>query len=368
MELLKHFKWSLLLTALGLVAAYLYAGTMGAVAVVAILIVLEMVLSFDNAAINAKYVEKLSPFWQKIFLTVGILVAVVGMRLVFPFAVVSIAGGITPWKAWELAMEKGSIDDPGTYAYILHHAHPMIAAFGGTFLLMLFLNFIFDEEKDSHWLRWIERPLAKAGHFDSMSILVAGTSLIAATHFLAPEKSQFSVLFAGFSGLLIYILTNSFATFMEDRQEAMEAAQEGDGTGKLIGKAAFSTFLFLEVLDASFSFDGVLGAFAITTDPIIIAIGLGVGAIYVRSMTIYLVEKGTLSEIRFLEHGAHWAIGTLAVMLLITIKYEIPDVIIGLSGLVFIIASVIMSKRVNKAELGEVDGDEHDPVGIHASH
>lgn len=94
------------------------------------------------------------------------------------------------------------------------------------------------------------------------------------------------------------------------------------------------------MLDASFSFDGVIGAFAITADPIIIALGLGlIGAMFVRSLTVYLVRKGTLSEYVYLEHGAHWAIGALAFILLYSIGTHVPEIITGLIGVALIIAA-----------------------------
>ncbi len=91
-------------------------------------------------------------------------------------------------------------------------------------------------------------------------------------------------------------------------------------------------FLYLEVLDASFSFDGVIGAFAITNDIVLMALGLGIGAMYVRSLTVYLVRQGTLDDYVYLEHGAHYAIGALAVILMVTIQYQINEVITGLVG------------------------------------
>ena len=101
----------------------------------------------------------------------------------------------------------------------------------------------------------------------------------------------------------------------------MQAGKAGPSQlAKATGKAGFFLFLYLEVLDASFSFDGVIGAFAITTDPILIALGLGlIGAMFVRSLTVFLVRKGTLADYVYLEHGAHWAIGALAVILLVGI-------------------------------------------------
>ena len=365
MALLKFFKYDLLITLAALVVAMFYGGVSGMVSA-AILIVLEIVFSFDNAGVNAKYLNKMSHAWRRIFLTVGVLVAVFGMRLVFPFLIVCLAGNVGPVEAWNLAMERGDPHTPGTYGYILESAHHTSASFGGMFLLMLFLSFLFEAGKDVHWLAVIERPLAKAGHFDSMPVLVSGAILLAAAQlFGAEHHEQYTILLSGLLGMLTFLATNGLATFMEDRNEAQEESLSE--VAMLTGKAAFSMFIFLEVLDASFSFDGVLGAFAVTSDPIIIAIGLGVGALFVRSMTIYLVEKGTLQELRYLDHGAHWAIGVLALMLIATLKWDIPDYVIGLSGIVFIAGSVISSRRANRAEAAENDGDAKEPVASGSS-
>jgi len=182
------------------------------------------------------------------------------------------------------------------------------------------------------------------------------------TGYPAEHHEQYTILLSGLLGMLTFLATNGLATFMEDRNESQEESLAN--VAVLTGKAAFSMFIFLEVLDASFSFDGVLGAFAVTSDPIIIAIGLGVGALFVRSMTIYLVEKGTLQELRYLDHGAHWAIGVLALMLLATLKWDIPDYVIGLSGIVFIAGSIISSRKANHAEaaLAEKTAEPDAPV------
>ena len=362
MALLKFFKYDLLITLAALIGAAFYGGIVGMVSA-AILIVLEIVFSFDNAGVNAKYLDKMSHAWRNIFLTVGVLVAVFGMRLIFPFLIVCLAGNVGPVEAWNLAMERGDPHTPGTYGYILESAHHTIAAFGGMFLLMLFLSFLFEAGKDVHWLSVIEKPLAKAGHFDSMPVLVSGVILVTASQlFGAEHHEQYTILLSGLLGMLTFLATNGLATFMEDRNESQEESLAN--VAVLTGKAAFSMFIFLEVLDASFSFDGVLGAFAVTSDPIIIAIGLGVGALFVRSMTIYLVEKGTLQELRYLDHGAHWAIGVLALMLLATLKWDIPDYVIGLSGIVFIAGSIISSRKANHAEaaLAEKTAEPDAPV------
>ncbi len=353
--LLKTFRISFVVTAIGLVAAYLYGG-MSALAICAILIVLEVSLSFDNAVVNAKVLERMNAFWQRIFLTVGIVIAVFGMRLVFPFAVVAIAADLSPSRVISLALEKGDPDVPGTYGYILAGAHHTIAAFGGMFLLMIFLNFVF-EEKDVLWLSWIEKPLEKAGRLDTLSTIVALVAILVASQVFGGEHSA-GVLSAGMAGVITYLVVDGLGDLFSDAA-APEDDEEHAGAGGVggvtlaVGKAAFFLFVYLEVLDASFSFDGVIGAFAVTSDPIVIALGLGIGALYVRSLTIYLVHQGTLSDYVYLEHGAHWAIGALAVLLLVSIGHEIPEVVTGLIGVAFIAVAFWMSIRRNRGEGSE---------------
>lgn len=352
-SILHFFRWDLLITAAGLVVAFIYGGPT-VVAVTAILIVVEVVFSFDNAAVNAKYLTRLNHHWQTMFLTVGILIAVFGMRLVFPLLVVSVSGQVSPLSAITLAMAKGDPATPGTYGYILHQAHPAIAAFGGIFLLMLFLDFLFDTKRDVTWLTWVEKPLLRAGRLSAASALVSSAVILLVAQLVAPAEHIQVVLVAGVTGMATYLAVSGLAVVMEDREAETEHALDGGGLRAvgLAGKAAFSLFIFLEVLDASFSFDGVIGAFAITPDPLIIALGLGIGALYVRSMTIYLVRKGTLAEYVFLEHGAHWAIGALAVLMLLTLRWEIPDLAIGLAGIAFISAAWASSVRANRRNKG----------------
>lgn len=359
-RLWKAFRIDAAITVGALVVAFLYGGERAA-AVAAILILVEIVFSFDNAAVNAKYLTKLSAFWQRMFLTVGVLIAVFGMRLIFPFVVVCLTGGVSPSEAIQLALAQGDPSVPGTYGYVLMAAHPAIAAFGGTFLLMIFLDFLFDAERDSWWLSWIERPLTRVGHLDTLTVLLAIIALLISAGLLADSQHSQVVLTSGMWGLATYIAVSGLASVMEEREakkltelDAQSATGRGP-VGGLVGRAAFSLFIFLEVLDASFSFDGVIGAFAITPDPLIIAIGLGVGAMYVRSMTVYLVRQGTLAEYRYLEHGAHWAIGALAVMLMLTLRWHIPDVAIGLIGITFIGAAWFSSVRANRTDAAAGD-------------
>ncbi|HEY2299807.1 MAG TPA: DUF475 domain-containing protein [Jatrophihabitans sp.] len=356
----KTFGASIGVAVLGLILGVLYGGGTG-LALVAILAVLEVSLSFDNAVVNATVLVRLNPFWQKIFLTVGVAIAVFGMRLIFPLLIVGITAKLSPVEAVRLALEKGDPNTPGTYGYLLREAHPAIAAFGGMFLLLLFLDFVF-EEREITWLTPIEKVLAKIGKLDQLSVVTALVALVVVAYTLAPDNKVSTVMVSGVLGVTTYLLVNGLGEFFnveeeaeedEEAEEAEQAAAQRAGNGVAraagaAGKAAFFLFLYLEVLDASFSFDGVIGAFAITSDPIIIAIGLGVGAMFIRSLTVFLVRKGTLSEYVYLEHGALWAIGALAVLLLITIKYEVPEVVTGLIGVGFIAAALASSVYRNR--------------------
>ncbi|MEU4994977.1 DUF475 domain-containing protein [Streptomyces sp. NPDC086554] len=367
--LLKTFGWSFAVTALGLVAAVFYGGWTG-FGVVAILSILEISLSFDNAVVNAGILKKMNAFWQKIFLTIGVLIAVFGMRLVFPVAIVAISAKIGPIEAVRLAL-----NDKDQYQQLVTDAHPSIAAFGGMFLLMIFLDFVF-EDRDIKWLGWLERPLAKLGKIDMLSVCIALIVLMISAMTVATHAHQHggthadkaeTVLLSGVAGLITYLIVGGLSGFFENKLEEEEEREHEEEeaakrSGKKVpavvmaGKAAFFMFLYLEVLDASFSFDGVIGAFAITNDIVLMALGLGIGAMYVRSLTVYLVRQGTLDDYVYLEHGAHYAIGALAVLLLVTIQYEIHEVITGSIGVLLIAWSFWSSVRRNRA-LAAAEGD-----------
>lgn len=330
---MQEFRLSFLVTAIciGLAAWWGYSTSLGmwpALWLTLVLGVLEVSLSFDNAVVNAGVLKHMDEFWQKMFLTVGILIAVFGMRLVFPIVIVAVATGQGPVEVVDMALQ-----EPEQYSRVLSDNYASIAAFGGIFLLLVFLGFMFDQERDVHWLGGFERAVGKAGKADAMSVIVSMAILMLTNLFLPPDVFH-SVLFAGIGGILLYLAVDSIDAFFE----------VGDA-GKRSGIAAF---LYLEVLDASFSFDGVIGALAITRDIVTIMLGLCIGAMFVRSMTVYLVRRGTLDQFIFLEHGAHYAIGVLAVIMLVGTVHHVPEVITGLIGVGFIGASIWSSIRHRK--------------------
>ncbi|MBB1255153.1 DUF475 domain-containing protein [Streptomyces sp. OF3] len=377
---LRTFGWSFGVTAAGLAAAAYFWGWKG-FAIVAILSILEISLSFDNAVVNASILKKMNAFWQRIFLTIGILIAVFGMRLVFPVAIVAISAKVGPIEAVELALK-----EPGTYEQMVTDAHAGIAAFGGMFLLMIFLNFLFDE-REHKWIPWLERPLGRLGNVDGLAVCVALIALLGTAVVMAPQAHVFgghedkasTVLLAGVAGLVTYLLVNGLSSHFEnkleedeEREHELEEAAKASGEKPksavgLAGKAAFFLFLYLEVLDASFSFDGVIGAFAITNHIFWMALGLGIGAMYVRSLTVYLVREGTLDDYVYLEHGAHYAIGALAMILLVTVRWEIHEVITGLLGVALIGLSFLSSVRHNRlggGDGGDDEGEKEPPAAV----
>lgn len=353
---MRHFLFDIIFTVICFVIAawwgYSHGGVSGmlmALGITAILAILEVSLSFDNAVVNASILKGWNDFWKKIFLTVGILIAVFGMRLVFPIVIVAVTANLGMMQVIDLAL-----NDPTRYAEHLNAHHAEISAFGGMFLLLVFLKFLFGD-KDVHWFRWLESRLVRFSKVDAMSVFVALVVLMISMTWV-DEAKQGVVLTAGLWGILVYLGVSVLSALLEGESDPDEVVYDAKGNvivntagvSPTILKGGVAGFLYLEVLDASFSFDGVIGAFAITNDVIIIMIGLAIGAMFVRSMTIYLVDKGTLSEFVYLEHGAHYAIGALAVIMLLSTKFHVPEIITGLIGVAFIALSLYNSVQYNK--------------------
>ncbi len=338
---MNYFTGSYIVTAVGFLLAYLWgehvlAGSgLLCVFIAGILSILEVSLSFDNAVVNAMKLEKMSHIWQHRFLTWGIAIAVFGMRFLFPLLVVSIFAKIAI-----LDVAKIAIISPETYAHQLHTCYPPIVAFGGCFLMMLFLSYFFNSEKDVHWIKFIEEKMQKLSVTRGVEILLTLLALFFIQNFI-PFEIRLDVINAGFWGVFIYLLIDNITKFLDKKNSSKTVSN-------IVKTGGLASFLYLELIDASFSLDGVLGAFALSKDILIITIGLSIGAMFVRSLTIMLVEKKTLAKYIYLEHGAHWAIGILAIIMLVSTFHQIPEVVTGLLGLVFIIGAFISSLKYNK--------------------
>ena len=342
--MLEYFLESYIVTAMGLIGAYFWGEHVhpgsGFVCVFIALVlgILEISLSFDNAVVNAMKLEKMSHQWRHRFLTWGIIIAVFGMRFLFPILVVSIFA-----KLKMLEVARIAITDADKYAYYLHETHDPIVTFGGMFLIMLFLNYFFDNKKEVHWIRPIENWLAHLDHMKGIEILISLIALLM-TQYVVPLDQKISVMIAGISGIITYLAIDGFTHYLEKREQI----RLDKCTVEAAGCTGLVSFIYLELIDASFSLDGVLGAFAISKDIIIISIGLAIGAMFVRSLTIMLVEKKTLKQFLYLEHGAHWAIGALAILMLISTVKDLPEVVTGGIGLAFIVAALVSSIIHNK--------------------
>ncbi|WP_010185957.1 DUF475 domain-containing protein [Sphingomonas sp. PAMC 26605] len=298
--------------------------------VAAVLGAMETSLSLDNAVVNASILKDMAPVWQRRFLTWGVLIAVFGMRIIFPILIVAVSALISPWEAARIAFV-----DQIRYEAIVTGAHIGISGFGGAFLLLVGLSFFFDPNREHVWLSWIERPLAAFARVPAAAYLVVA-AVIVGLSFLLDGAPQRTFLIAGLSGGATF--------FAVHRIGALFGGDVDHATGAVV-RTGLGGFIYLEFLDASFSFDGVIGAFAITNDIVLIALGLGIGAMFVRSMTVALVHGGHLAEFRYLEHGAFYAILALATIMLLSIRVETPEIVTGLIGAAFIALSLYASVR-----------------------
>lgn len=345
---MKYFLGSYIVTILGIISAYFWgehihpgAGLLS-VFIALVLGVLEVSLSFDNAVVNAIKLERMNEKWRRMFLTVGIIIAVFGMRFLFPVLVVSIFAQISLIEVVKIALTNAD-----KYMYYLQQTHAPIVVFGGSFLMMLFLNYFFNDDKETHWIKFIEKKLQYLGKIKGAETIITILILLLVQHHVHSGHKLF-VMISGISGIIIYLFIDGLVKWLEKKED--ESTKQFATT---VMGSGFIGFLYLELIDASFSLDGVLGAFALSKDIVIITIGLAIGAMFVRSLTIMLVEKKTLKNYLYLEHGAHWAIGALAMIMFVSSFHEVPELVTGLIGLTFILTSLgssIIHNKKNKNE------------------
>ena len=242
-----------------------------------------------------------------------------------PIFLVSIVASISP-----IIITKLALYNPSEYSLLLAGADTSIKAFGGAFLLMVSLKYFFNVGKNIHWFAAVEKRLVRWGRIEAIEITLALMILLAVS-FVSHEPVS-TVLVSGLIGIILFTLTEGVAHGL---------GVEAQG----VARSGVILFAYLNLIDTAFSLDGVIGAFAITNSLIIIFVGLGIGAYYVRAMTLYLVEKKTLANLRYLEHGAHWAVFGLGLSMLLGLIVHVPQVIVATIGLAFISLSYISSRR-----------------------
>ena len=201
---------------------------------------------------------------------------------------------------------------------------------------MVSLKYFFNKAKELHWIEQIEKHLVRWGHIEAIEIALALIFLTILSFFT--EFDQAAVLISGIVGLVLFIIMEGVAGSLSVESSNLAAG-------------GITLFLYLDILDAAFSLDGVIGAFALTNNLIIIAVGLGIGAYFVRSLTLYFVEQKTLAELIYLEHGAHWAILGLSIAMLANLVLHVPEMVTGLVGLLFVVLSYYSSRKVRKEQL-----------------
>lgn len=338
--MLQYLKFPILSLVLGLALAGLiswmqnhsFALVLQTFLTVSLLSVLEISLSFDNAVVNATVIKKMDQVWKKRFLLWGMLIAVFGMRFIFPVIIVSIAGHLSLYDSTILAFER-----PDEYAKMMISAHHGVSSFGGAFLLMVALHFFLNEKKHSHWIRFIEKPLTQIARVKNCEVILTLIILIL-IYSKVQVEAQRTFIESALYGVLTYLLVHGLSELLGDERLSLV---KGLSTG-------LGLFLYLEVLDASFSFDGVVGAFAITKQIYEIIIGLGIGAFFVRGLTLYLVENDKLEQFEFLEHGAFYALFALAFFMLLDYFFHFSEWITGLTGAGILLASIFWSIYENR--------------------
>lgn len=328
LSIIRSFIVPIIVTLFALAAVGAWGG-LKALFVAALLVVLEITLSFDNAVVNAKVLRDMSEKWQTRFLTWGIFLSVVVTRAFLPILIVSISTGVSA-----VVIAKLALNDPTHYAELLKSAHVIISTFGGTFLTLVGLRYFLDEEKDVHWIEFVEKRLARWGTIESGVIGITLFILFIIALVLPEQRTE--ILFSGLAGALVFVFLQGIISVF-----GAESIR--------LGRSGLAFFLYLNVLDAAFSLDSVVGAFALSTQiPVVIA-GLGAGAIFVRSLTVYMVRHKVLEQLVYIEHGAHWAILGLAGAMLSDLFIDLPEPITGLIGLTLVTLAYVSSIRLHRA-------------------
>lgn len=272
------------------------------VLIIAGLCLFETITSIDNAIINAEVLSTMGERARKWFLLWGLLIAVFAIRGLLPWLIVWLS---TPSLGPIGALTATFSSDPVVIAAIEHSA-PILLMGGGVFLIFLFFHWLFLEEK--HFGLRGERYIATKGVWFFAIVSV----LLAAIVWFALEKSPM-IAFGAVIGSTAFFIVHGF------RQNA-EAAEKKMLHGNM---SDLSKIFYLEVIDATFSIDGVIGAFAFTMAVPLIIIGNGLGAFVVREMTVRNVDK--IKKYLYLKNGAMYSILILGcIMILDSFGFPIP--------------------------------------------
>ncbi|MFA4998470.1 MAG: DUF475 domain-containing protein [Candidatus Paceibacterota bacterium] len=290
------------------------------------MIIFETVNSIDNAIVNAYVLKTMSEKWRKIFLFWGILTAVFIIRGLLPLLVVWLS---VPEIGFMGAFNAMFSSNP-EIADLMEARKGIILIGAGVFLLLLYLHWLFLEEK---------HPLFVVDKFikPNYGVWFYGfAALILVVLLYLARSSPFLMLSAAVGNAVFFIMYG----FREQAEK-----QETKLKGNVNQFSDLSKLMYLEVLDASFSFDGVMGAFAFTTSVPLILIGNGIGALIVRQLTIKSIDK--VAKYRFLKNGAMTSIGLLGVFIILkSFGFEIPEVLPTLITFLLVGVAFWQSKKL----------------------
>lgn len=293
----------------------------------------EIISSFDNAVINAHVLKTLSEKYRKIFLFWGVLFAVFVVRGLLPFLIVWLANpALSVGQVITAAFTQNK--EIGQY---LTHSKPLLLLGGGMYLVLVFLSWLFMEEKK--YAFFVEHFL----HRQSMWFYAVSSVIFTVVIYFSLRVNPLLALSASI-GITLFFITDGFKKNAEKKDKQLEKP----------GLSAWSKLLYLEVLDASFSIDGVIGAFAFTIFVPLILIGNGIGAFVVRNVTIRGINL--ISKFAYLKNGAMYSIGMLGgLMILESFGHEFPFWLAPLNTLVLLAIFLYLSYR----EIKIVEVKEH---------
>ncbi len=258
------------------------------------LCVFEIITSVDNAVINAHVLKTLPSKYRRIFLVWGILIAVFVIRGVLPFLIVWMAN---PKLSFVQVITFAFSSSPDIQKYV-ELSKPILLLGGGIYLVFVCLGWLFMEEKKYAFL--VEHFIHKQSVWFYAIISVLFTGIL----FLAVKKSPFLAMSASV-GATVFFITDGFKKNAEAKEQQLIN----------LNMSAWSKIIYLEVLDASFSIDGVIGAFAFTISVPLILLGNGIGAFVVRELTIKGID--IIAKYAYLKNGAMYSIGFLGVIMIL---------------------------------------------------
>lgn len=291
----------------------------------------ETISSVDNAIINAEVLSTMGARARRWFLTWGMLVAVFLVRGLLPFFVI---WGFNPTlSVWQVLSAAWS-SDPLVQESI-HKSAPILLMAGGVFLVFLFLHWLFLEDKKMGLPR-AERFFMSQGvwFYAVVSILLAVISWFAL-------KQNNLMAFGAVVGSTLFFITHGFKQNAEEQEKRLLGSARSD----------ISKLFFLEIIDTTFSIDGVLGAFAFTLSVPLILIGNGLGALLVRQITISNIER--IKKYVYLKNGAMYSILILGIIMMMhSFGFKIPEYISPLST--FIIIGFFFWKSKLHLDLGKI--------------